>query len=345
VQNYFPIQGRLTDASGNPLDGDFTATFRLYDVYTGGTALCSDTNLIHVAKGLFNSEVWGDCQDHIIGQQLYLSIEIEGNGEMEPRQPIFAVPYAWSLRPNAKIIGTVGPEAILHIENWDPSGRGLRAYAMSTTGTNYAIVGAARSPDGVGAYIYNNGGGTGLRAESNTGAAIKATGSGIIQSTAVSSLWISGNNLRPYRQSDGVIIDMDTVGGAKVTRGATGGNKNVMLPISITGPLFGQNVTVTGMDVYFVGDTGFDSITTILLRRQNGVCSAAACYATILSDSTDYSCEDSVNPTGCTVHRDLTTNNVISADSGILYLTFELAFNGATSWVDIGGVRLTLEHD
>ena len=103
---------------------------------------------------------------------------------MSPRQPIYAVPYAWSLRPGAVIIGTVGPEAILHIENNDPSGRGLRAYAMSLTGVNYGMVAAAKSPDGYGAYIYNNGGGVGLRAESNTGVAIKATGTGIIQSSS-----------------------------------------------------------------------------------------------------------------------------------------------------------------
>ena len=38
-------------------------------------------------------------------------------------------------------------------------------------------------------------------------------------------------------------------------------------------------------------------------------------------------------------------NNVLTADSGILYLTLELAFNSDTSWVEVGGVRLTLEHD
>ncbi len=345
VQNYIPLQGRLTDPSGNPLNGDFTIAFRLYTEFNGGTALCLDTNTVTVTNGYFNTEIWGNCQDSMNGQQLYLSIEVEGDGEMSPRQPIFAVPYAWSLRPGAVIIGTVGPDAILHIENNDPSGRGLRAYAMSLTGTNYGVVAAARSPDGYGAYIYNNGGGVGLRAESNTGVAIKATGTGIIQSSAPSYVWVSGSGLRPYLQSDSTVINMDTVGGAQVLRGATAGTKNVMLPIAITGPLYGQNVTVTGLDVYYSCNTDLDVITSILLRRQTGVCSGASCYATILADFTDYSCEDSVYPTGCVQHWDLTTNNVLSEDSGVLYLTLELAFSGATSWVDIGGVRLTLEHE
>ena len=345
VMNYIPVQGKLTDANGIPLNGDYSIAFRLYDIISGGTALCLDTNIVKVVNGLFTSEIWGNCQDSILGQQLYLGIEVEGNGEMEPRQPIFAVPYAWSLRPGAVIIGSIGPEAILHIENSDPSGRGLRAYAMSTTGTNYAIVGGAKSPDGFGAYIYNTGSGTALRAESNTGAAIKATGSGIIQSSALSYLWISGNGLRPYHQADSTIIDMDTIGGAKVTRGATAGTKNVMLPITITGPLYGQNVTVTGLDIYFLADTEFDGITTVLLRRQIGLCSTSTCYRTILSDTAYYGCDDSVTPTGCVHHWDLSANNILTASSGVLYLTIELTFNGAASWVDIGGVRLTLNHE
>jgi hypothetical protein len=345
VQNYFPLQGRLTDASGNPLNGDYSITFRLYDAYTGGTALCSDTNTVKVNKGLFSTEVWGTCANYIKGAQLYLSIEVEGNGEMEPRQPIFAVPYAWSLRPGAIIIGAVVDGATLHIENSDPGGRGLRAYAMSTTGVNYGLVASAKSPDGFGAYIYNNGGGTGLKAESSTGAAIQATGSGIIQSSALSYLWISGSGLRPYLHTDSTTIDMDTVGGAIVKRGEALGNKNVMLPITITGPLYGQNVTVTGMDIYFKGDTASDFISVVLLRRQTGVCSGASCYATILADNTDLICNAADNPTGCSHHWNITTNNVLSANSGFLYLTLELAFSGSDSKIEIGGVRLTLAHD
>jgi hypothetical protein len=345
VQNYFPVQGRLTNAAGLPLTGEYEITFRLYDVLTGGTALCSDTNLVEVANGLFTSKVWGNCQDYIKGAQLFLSIEVEGSGEMDPRQPIYAVPYAWSLRPGAVMIGSVGPDAMLHIENSDPNGRGLRAYAMSTTGVNYGVIGAAKSPDGFGGYFYNNGGGVGLQAESNTGTALKLTGTGKIQSSAQSYVWISGNGLRPFRQGDSTIIDLDDLGGAKITRGAVAGTKNVMLPITIPGPLYGQNVTVTGLDLYYRGDTTTDGFVAILLRRQTGLCATTACYGNILSDGTSRFCEDSANPTGCSHHWNLTANNVLTANSGILYLTLQLTFNSATSWVEIGGVRLTLEHD
>jgi hypothetical protein len=167
TQNYFPVQGRLTDAGGNPLTGTYTMIFRLYDVLTGGTELCSDTNSVTVTNGLFNSEVWGNCQDDITGQQLYLGIQVGSDAEMAPRQPIFAVPYAWSLRPGAAIIGAIASGPVVHIENSATAGRGLRVYATDTTSVNYGIVGASTSPNGYGGFFYNNAAGIGLWGYSN----------------------------------------------------------------------------------------------------------------------------------------------------------------------------------
>ena len=168
VGNIIPIQGRLTDPAGNPLNGDFQISFRLYLDDTGGTAVCYDLNEVTVTNGLFTSEILGNCPAEINGQQLYLSIEVETDGEMSPRQPIYATPYAWSLRPGAVISASIGAEPLLHLETWSSNGRGLRSYAMSQTGVNYGIVGASRSPDGFGGYFYNNGGGVGLFSSTNS---------------------------------------------------------------------------------------------------------------------------------------------------------------------------------
>jgi hypothetical protein len=165
VSGRIPIQGRLTDAGGNPLNGTYSILFRLYDVSLGGTAVCSDTNSVTVDNGLFYSEILGNCSGVVEGQQLYLGITVETDPEMTPRQGIYPVPYASSLRPGAIISGSTS-NAIVHIENWHASGRGLRVYAMSETGTNYGIVGAAKSPDGSGGYFYNT------SASPNTGFAV-----------------------------------------------------------------------------------------------------------------------------------------------------------------------------
>lgn len=116
-----------------------------------------------------------------------------------------------------------------------------------------------------------------------------------------------------------------------------------MLPITVVAPLYGQDVTITDLDIFWKGQTEFDGITAVILRRQTGV----GAHENIVFDvgGAGYACEESAHPDGCTLHYDATSNNVLTADSGILYITLELAFNSDTSWVQVGGVRLTLKHE
>ncbi|MEZ4645573.1 MAG: hypothetical protein R3E31_23045 [Chloroflexota bacterium] len=301
--NYIPIQGRLSDAAGNLLDGTYDVTFRLYG--SGSTLLCDDVKSITVADGLFSTYMYADgCP--IDGRQLYLGIQVGDDPEMTPRAYVDNVPYAWSLRPGAKI-------------------------KESSSGSILSV--------------QNDGNGVGLESGSTSGVAIKATGTGIIQSTAVSHLWISGNGVRPFHGNDSTIIDMTSTGGARIYRGSSSGYKNVMLPITVPGQLYGQDVTLTDLDIYWAGNTDFDAITAMLMRRQTGVCTTSPCYETIVSDFDDHVCDLPNNPEGCVLHYDLSNNNIQSDDAGILYLTLELAFSGETTWIDIGGIRLTMTHD
>jgi hypothetical protein len=161
VYNVIPIQGRLTDDGGTPIDGYRTITFSLYATSYTTTPLCQDDDSVNVENGLFTAEMdWCESSD-IDGKRLYLGIQVEGDEEMTPRESIYPVPYAFSLRPGAIISGSTST-AILHVENWHSSGRGVRAYAMDETGANFAVVGGSRSPAGYGGYFYNSGGGVGL---------------------------------------------------------------------------------------------------------------------------------------------------------------------------------------
>jgi hypothetical protein len=363
VPGAIPVQGRLTDASGNPLNGTHTLTFRLYDVDTGGIALCTDTNSVTVENGLFNS--WIDyCYNGVLwGQKVWFSVQMQGDPEMTPRQVIYPVPYALGLVPGVVI--SASHASPFSVKTTAASGTALEGLASSSTGTNYGVYGASNSPDGYAGYFYNNGSGVGvssisvggtaisagslggpvIRTSSATGTALALEGTGRLTSTAKSYVWISGNGVRPYGHSDTTIIDLDSVGGAKISSGTTVSNKYVMLPMTVPGELYGQEVRVTGLDVDWVGSTEFDGISAVLLRRQTGVCETASCYASILHNTTDQVCTVSAHSTGCRLHFDLTTNNTLSASSGVVYLTFELGFGGDTGWVKIGGVRLTLEHD
>ncbi len=173
-----PIQGRLTDANGNPLSGTYTIIFRLYEEATATVAVCSDTRAVAVTNGLFSDYMDG-CYNDITGQKLWLGIQVGSDPEMTPRQVILPVPYAISLVPKAEISGTVGSnDAILDIDNSGINGKGLRSEVLAATGVNYGVVGAAKSPDGYGGYFYNNGDGVGLYGNGNSGVVGEGTGLG-----------------------------------------------------------------------------------------------------------------------------------------------------------------------
>jgi hypothetical protein len=158
MNDIVPIQGRLTDDSGNPLDGLYSITFSIYDVSTGGTALCSDTDTVSVANGLFNAEMDFCTSDDIDGRQLWLGIKVGSDAEMTPRQGIYAVPYAWGLRPGAQIVNTstsVGAYG-LQGESAQADGKGLYGYASSSTTTGHPIgtFGQANALQGIGVFGY-----------------------------------------------------------------------------------------------------------------------------------------------------------------------------------------------
>lgn len=107
VSPYIPIQGRLTDSNGNPLNGNYTITFSLYTVSSGGTAKCTNTKTVSVTNGLFSTHIASCTSDILNGQLLFLGIKVGSDPEMSPRQAIYAIPYAWSLRPGAVISSTL----------------------------------------------------------------------------------------------------------------------------------------------------------------------------------------------------------------------------------------------
>ena len=149
VGDAIPIQGQLTDADGVPLDGLISMTFRLYDARTDGVLLCEDRHglpnpQVVVRDGLFTANIQGCPEDTFNGQELYLSIEVWGDGEMEPRTRIGPVPYARSLRPGAIIKGDVS---------------GTTLWAENTNGEtlSYALAGIS-SGNGTGVYGYSTSG-------------------------------------------------------------------------------------------------------------------------------------------------------------------------------------------
>ena len=153
-----PIQGRLADASGVPLTGDHSVTFSIYNDPAAGNLLCSTTyDPLPINNGLFNATVTGCTDGEISGTQLYLAVQVDADDEMAPRQPIYAVPYARSLRPGADIRGEVGGLSVLALYNTSTSdsSKSLYAEALGVSGITYGVYGRSWSPDGYGGLFDN----------------------------------------------------------------------------------------------------------------------------------------------------------------------------------------------
>jgi len=187
VGSRIPVQGRLTDASGNPLSGTYTIDFYLYDALTDGNLVCDDdaNNDVPVSDGLFTWEIWGDCgSDAMNGQQLYLEIRVEGE-TLSPRQPIYPVPYAFSLRPGAVISETTSYVGLNRYVSILPFTYKYGVYAKASgalynygvagySEENYGagVLGSADSSSGYGGYFLNTAAsGVGLYAKGSEGGA------------------------------------------------------------------------------------------------------------------------------------------------------------------------------
>lgn len=99
VPQLIAYQGRLTDADGTSLIGDHTVRFRLYDAESGGSTVWEEEHRVTLAtqdNGVFSImlgslKAFGTLQ---FNQPLWLSLEVDGEGEMAPRLRLTAVGYA-----------------------------------------------------------------------------------------------------------------------------------------------------------------------------------------------------------------------------------------------------------
>ena len=120
-------QGILTDDNGNFVaDGNYSITFRLYDVAAGGVALHTENHpAVAVERGGF-SVILGSISSLpvIFDRQIHLGVQIAAEPELVPRVALASSPYAMALRfpvvqtqthadPLLDIRNTTGPTARL----------------------------------------------------------------------------------------------------------------------------------------------------------------------------------------------------------------------------------------
>ncbi|EFO81370.1 hypothetical protein OSCT_0769 [Oscillochloris trichoides DG-6] len=88
----FTYQGQLMDA-GQPADGSYDLTFRLYDALSGGTQIGNAVAIsgVAVSQGIFTVQL--DFGSAAFTDARYLEIQV-GTTTLSPRQPITPVPTA-----------------------------------------------------------------------------------------------------------------------------------------------------------------------------------------------------------------------------------------------------------
>jgi hypothetical protein len=94
VTNY---QGYLTDAGGNPLNGDVAITFRIWDAEVSGTELWSESHAaVRVAEGVFNVVLGSlvPITSEILDGDRYLGMTVGTDSEMSPRLRMTSSPFA-----------------------------------------------------------------------------------------------------------------------------------------------------------------------------------------------------------------------------------------------------------
>jgi hypothetical protein len=88
-------QGYLTTSAGAPFNGAAEVTFRLYTAPTGGVPLWEEQIAIYATNGHFQVILGNSTQlDLPFDEPYWLALRVGLDGEMTPRQPLAAAPYA-----------------------------------------------------------------------------------------------------------------------------------------------------------------------------------------------------------------------------------------------------------
>jgi len=93
-------QGFLATGAGNAVaNGDYSLTFNIYDVPTGGAPLYMETRTVTVAEGVFNTILGGNNGDLTTAlnfdRRYYVGISVNGGPELGPRVALSSTPYAF----------------------------------------------------------------------------------------------------------------------------------------------------------------------------------------------------------------------------------------------------------
>lgn len=213
------------------------------------------------------------------------------------------------------------------------NGYGVYGFSASVSGVNYGVYGTTSSGEGYGGYFRNaRTDGVALKAESTSGVAIEAAGTGIIKSSAETKIAVAPGNI--VNNSASVDISHMTNGGVALR--STTGLTYVYFPITATSLLHGAEMKVSKLEMNYSttrdGSAGVPAIIAISLRNSNG----SGSYTTLMSSAitrnkTDWSTITLVDATPVAV-------------TGTLNLAIGFETPDAGDWVYIDNIFVTFKQ-
>ncbi len=312
-------QGYVTDGSGNLLDGVYTLDFSLYDAATGGFLEWGpETHAnVQVIGGLFSVALgeFVPLTPEDFYEALFLEVSIDG-ATLATRQPVRPVAYAFGLAPGAQVVG--GPSASL--------------YALTVVNTDYT--------SGTGSGLYASGDEYGIYAEElGTGDVgiyspdfVEAQG---YKSADDSYLWVPGISGVPAPSSN---LNVNTSYSGRVSLTASSiGTKYFYLPVNMPGELYGQEVTVEELRVYYYTSNSASYIAETNMVKLTGA--GFSDYTTLIDNDTNWT---STIPTSYSMTT--TGSNMVTYSSGPIRVQLQLYFSNTSHTIYIGAIRLRLGH-
>ena len=278
----FVFQGQLADDGGAPLDGACDLRFGLYDEALDGSKLGEATrNGVTVVGGVFAVNLAFDPK-LFSGDARWLQMEVRcpaGTGtfvSMPDRHELSAVPYALSLRPGARIQGSVpygtSAEAGLKVYNSSTSSPiGLYGIVNAPAGPAIGVAGNNSSPDGFAVYGYSAPNGTGVRGQATTGAGVWGSSADWIGAYGYSANYVgvmgespnSGGvfgNSTNGRGVSGESVNEHGVYGSSTNGAGVAGNSTAWIGV------YGQSTNQVGVVGESSGHDGVRGVTTAANR-------------------------------------------------------------------------------
>ena len=255
-------QGSLTNAGGTPINGAVSMTFRIYNEASGvAAALWSETQMsVNVTNGAFNTLLGALPAPPVtlaFDVPYWLSVQVNADAEMTPRQPFSSVPYAYratSLEPGATV-SAANLTSTGNIVFANPSGPGVGNIVKNGNrfihnyGTGNTFIGELS-------------GNFNMTGQNNTGSgfwALRSLSSGNAN-TASGASTLSGNTTGSSNTATGTFaLESNTTGSMNTATGVDALQKNIS----------GNNNTANGVQALFTNFGGNDNTASGAFALQN----------------------------------------------------------------------------